>query len=250
MEPMPVIPDILTARFEDEAILRLRNYFGTHKEYRRFASIGPETTSLPVFSGSRFDSFGRVDGDQDTVTPADLLSLAFLSVEVSAEAVIGILEQSGPQIEALLRQVPSDLALHTMDNAAFEQVLGASDSPGRMLWDILRAHHLPVSWGMGETRVSKLLARKRPHLIPIWDSHVGQALDLPHSGEHWIVMHSLLQDPELIERLARLRHSAIADRANVSLLRVFDVVVWHAQKYPGGPTTWPASDSGGASRTV
>ncbi|WP_347042900.1 hypothetical protein [Brachybacterium nesterenkovii] len=27
MEPMPVVPDILTARFEDEAILRLRNYW-------------------------------------------------------------------------------------------------------------------------------------------------------------------------------------------------------------------------------
>ena len=48
---------------------------------------------------------------------------------------------------------------------------------------------------MGETRTSKLMARKRPRLVPVYDSVVGHlmSLDLGSAGQ-WKRWHTALTD--------------------------------------------------------
>lgn len=100
-----------------------------------------------------------------------------------------------------------------------------SASPAWKLWALVHAMH-----GMGDTTTSKLLARKRPRLIPVQDSLVVKALghDLRRHGDFWAAMHRHTQPDHPSGLWGRLH--AIRDAAGVgddiSLLRVFDIVVW------------------------
>lgn len=228
------LPGILTKERQTEALGRIKEYFHTSTEYARTVNFGPTVTTIPSFTGSEFDTFGREEGDEDRVTPSDLLSLALLSVPLRGDAVLGILRESSAEITDLLRQLPKNKDLHVLSSEEF-LLLHDDDEPsvGQMLWDILRSHHLDTTWDMGPTRVSKLLARKRPLLIPIWDELIGTALGLKDSRGHWIAMYSLLRETEgLPDHLSSLRDEAGLDRNSISILRIFDVAVWHAQKYP------------------
>lgn len=239
MPTAPRPPEILRPERTDEAIQRLNHYFHEHESYPSVTGDGPRMTTLPLFSGSRFDDFGREAGDANTITAADLLSLSFLSVDVSGTAALGILEQSGQEITALLQELPTDRDLHDLTDDEFEQLLG-SRSPGQRLWDILRAHHLGTAWGMGPTKVSKLLARKRPRLVPIWDELIGGSLGLQDSSDHWRRMRRFLDSDALVAHLGDLRDNANLDPAAISLLRIFDVTVWHAAKFQRWPVIGPA----------
>jgi hypothetical protein len=79
---------------------------------------------------------------------------------------------------------------------------------------------------MGATTASKIMARKRPHLIPIYDSVVGPLMGLKDSRGQWDLWHEVLtSNTDLPERLKALRTSAgLPDR--ISELRVMDVVLW------------------------
>ncbi|GMA33199.1 hypothetical protein GCM10025875_31910 [Litorihabitans aurantiacus] len=82
----------------------------------------------------------------------------------------------------------------------------------------------------GPVRTSKLLARKRPHLVPIYDEHIRTQFGAPHSGDQWSAWAGMFADPTLVQHLAALRRSAGVD-GSVSLLRVLDVVVWMEGKH-------------------
>ena len=99
-----------------------------------------------------------------------------------------------------------------------------AESEFRPAWDLWRAlSELP---GLGPTTVSKLMARKRPHLIPIFDSVIN-AIVLGGSGVLWSPLHTALtaDNRALQKRLLRVRAAAGLDEA-VSALRVFDVLAW------------------------
>jgi hypothetical protein len=69
------------------------------------------------------------------------------------------------------------------------------------------------------------MARKRPGLIPIYDSVVARVTGLDSSEGTWRAWHSALSSDEALKkRLARLRDSAGLER--VPLLRILDVVLW------------------------
>ena len=69
----------------------------------------------------------------------------------------------------------------------------------------------------------KLLARKRPHLIPVYDAVVKCALGKPKS--FWRSLHEAISADEhgLRPRLAELRADV---PYQVSDLRILDVVIW------------------------
>ena len=98
--------------------------------------------------------------------------------------------------------------------------------PGWDLWNGLDA--LP---GVGSTIASKLFARKRPRLRPIWDSVIEAVIESPTLWEPLRV--ALRQDDgALHERLLRLHRDAhLPDE--VSPLRVFDVICWKEGKKLG-----------------
>jgi hypothetical protein len=98
----------------------------------------------------------------------------------------------------------------------------ADDWVGWRLWKALVA--LP---GVGPTTASKLYARKRPRLRPIYDSVVAAAIA---SDTIWEPLRALLQsDPGLHLHLIHLSDQAHLP-AEVSALRVFDVLAWMGGK--------------------
>lgn len=223
------LPTWLDRAHHADAVAALRRYFDKPERPVTSESAAPASLPLPAYSGARFDTFDRRCGEADVITASDLLSLSLLSVDVSGQAIVGITDVHAEQISNLLAQIPVDTSLHELDAAEFTRLLGPG-SPAQQLWEVLKASPRDRRWGMGPTRVSKLMARKRPRLIPIWDTFIETALRLTNSADHWIVMHKLLQEGDLVEHLQHLRDEAGLDPAVISELRVFDVVVWMQQR--------------------
>lgn len=68
-------------------------------------------------------------------------------------------------------KVPFDCDLHQVDEEAIDHA-----SAAEQLRKVLRdGAGVPWQTGVGDARVSKLLARKRPRLLPVWDRHVASA---------------------------------------------------------------------------
>jgi Family of unknown function (DUF6308) len=91
------------------------------------------------------------------------------------------------------------------------------------LWDLLTRG----PDGVGPARASKLLARKRPRLVPVTDSVVVRWIDAPE--ETWAAIRYCLQDESLRRSVKRLRPSHA--RKTTTVLRLLDVTLWmlHSQ---------------------
>lgn len=206
------LPELLQDSDDRRARAVLSRYYGT----------GMYTHPSP-FTGSRFDSWDSSRtrcADRHRFTADDLVAVTFLSVDVPARAAIQLLDSRAHTFRELLEQLGEDRDLVEESDA------WGNDWAGWRLWKELMS--LP---GVGATTASKLLARKRPRLRPIYDSVVAEVVS---STQLWEPLRALLSSsPELHERLLRLRHDAdLPDE--VSALRVFDVVAWMEGKYGPG----------------
>ena len=172
----------------------------------------------PEYTGARFDTFdggGSRDGISDTIAPSDLLAVACLDVTVPTPVALDLVE--GPLGRALgnyLREIPTNVALgeagastHVRDN-----------SPAYKAWWLLR-EETDIGWVIA----GKVLARKRPRLIPVWDNVVKCAFGRPRNA--WLWLDGRLQDHRLRDELDQL-HKAAQLSDLVSRLRVLDVVMW------------------------
>jgi hypothetical protein len=88
----------------------------------------------------------------------------------------------------------------------------------------------------GEVRASKLLARKRPQLIPIFDQVVGCVYGFNTSRGYWKWTHNILvtNDLEVVGQLSQIRGLASQQNpgiAEISMLRVLDVAVWMSHQF-------------------
>ncbi|MGP5229038.1 MULTISPECIES: DUF6308 family protein [Micrococcaceae] len=199
---------------EDRALSHVQSYFEDQSNGR------------PWFTGSRFETFAG-GGDQNEphrITAHDLIAVSMLSVHVPAQAALGIIETLGGEIESLLEELPVDVCFEELSGEEFDTLLGDS-SPAEKIWDLLRQRD--DRWEVGQTTASKILARKRPQLIPVYDSVVGRAAGLKDSTEQWNLWFSSFHDANSeagIERLRSLR--AKSGQAHLSLLRILDIVLW------------------------
>lgn len=201
------LPAALRESSDDRAEELLRLYYS------------PLTDDGGGFTGGQFDWFdpsGTRADCANTFTSDDLMSLALLSEGVSGRAAYDLLVRNRRLFEALLEDVGPDRDLvheTSVDRESF--------TPAWRLWEDLQA--LP---GLSTTRVSKLMARKRPRLFPILDSVVRGTVFLGVDGL-WNDMWASLRadDLRLHKRLLRLRDKADLG-ASVSALRVFDVCAW------------------------
>ena len=77
--------------------------------------------------------------------------------------------------------------------------------------------------GIGWVTAGKVLARKRPHLIPVLDDVVMTNLHLPTTGA-WKMLHDALAD----EQRRRSIDNLLPDQLSlfVPTLRILDVAVW------------------------
>lgn len=87
---------------------------------------------------------------------------------------------------------------------------------------------------IGPTRASKLIARKRPRLIPIYDTLVGRAVFGGTPVRQWSRLNAALRadSSALHYRLRAIREDARLP-GFVSLIRIFDVIAWSDARSTG-----------------
>lgn len=219
------ISQLLQVLSDPKSAEDLRIYFG----------INAPAGSL-VFSGRRFESLG-LDGagqdDPNRFLAADLLAVQCLSVTVPIEVAIDLLEGDlGRQVSDRLYRIPPGIDLGTAGARPFVADGGDADQAWRLL---------EAQFDVGFVTAGKLLARKRPRLLPVWDNVVRCALGRPRSAWTWLDDLLRERDSAALSQLELLREKA-GIPGNISLLRTLDVVIWmrHREKHsqsgcPGMP---------------
>ncbi|MEU2113848.1 DUF6308 family protein [Streptomyces sp. NPDC019507] len=200
---------------DPQAVVDLRRYFG----------IGLPPGVMP-FTGSRFEYLAG-GGDRpescDRITAEDLVAVQTWSVTVPAPVALDLLEgHLGTRLSVLLHAIPRDI-----DLADAEAAVVSDGSPADQAWHLLRDQP-DVGWVIA----GKLLARKRPRLLPVYDRVVRCAVGRPPS--FWLSLHAALRedDSALHRQLLELRQVAGLPET-VSALRVCDVVVWMSHRALG-----------------
>lgn len=173
---------------------------------------------VPDYSGAKFEAVASLNPDPHSIGPAEFTAVSMLSVDVPAQAAIRLLGQDAKEISELLQQIPADKDIIDVDSADL-----ASGSASSKLWDVLRRGRD----GLGRTTTSKLIAAKRPRLIPIWDSFVEQATGLDTS-DYWRQFQRVLtvDDHAMWNWLTDLQSQAPNVPTHVSNLRILDVLLW------------------------
>ncbi|MCG5470460.1 DUF6308 family protein [Micromonospora sp. LAH09] len=202
------LPDALQTSDDAAAIMLLKRYFGT-------PYLGPGCAD-----GAYFDTWST-GSEPMRFTAEDLIAIKFLSVEAPKTAVRALLRDRSGEFSRLLVDLGPD-----RDLANEVELLGPTWAGWRMM-DALRT--IP---GVGTTIASKLLARKRPRLRPIWDTVVAAVTDTVPA--QWEPLRAALRanDCALHRRLLRLRNVAQLP-AEVSALRILDVIAWREGKDRG-----------------
>ena len=171
------------------------------------------------FAGSLFDNLGENPPDQ--IIADDLLAVTLLDVGFMPRAVRTLLEQGRPdgQIGRLLAEhrVPPNVDLWDASDEVLDGALN--------VWNKIKEQSRKgVMAGIGPTKRSKLLARKRPRLIPIVDSVVRDALGPLLGDDSWTALREALGDEGLRKDIGSLRPAEGGD--GVTTLRLLDSVVW------------------------
>jgi hypothetical protein len=198
------IVSALAAIPDETALEYLRKYYGL------------DAWEGCAYTGSHFDSLPVSVADR--VTADDIVAVACLSMHIPAAASVKILGEQADEIAALLADVPRT----DLQDIPFEDhdKLFGEGTAALALWRMLRNHK-----GVGQTTASKLMARKRPGVIPIFDSVVGRVTGFPNADGTWRAWHQALSGhAALTEGLRILQKSAGLER--ISLLRILDVVLW------------------------
>jgi hypothetical protein len=163
------------------------------------------------FAGALFDGLDSggllANNPIDCFTVDDIAAASLLDVRFGPTAVRELL--TSQEIQSALAAVPDQVSLWD----ASEADLGVASD----LWSLVRGID-----GVGRTRASKLLARKRPRLIPIVDSVIAGALHL--GDETWRPLREGLRDPELRQAIDALRPLPVSQ--GIGTLRLLDVLTW------------------------
>lgn len=190
------------------------------------------TGSNPVVDGEwpaigrRFEHLGTPKDDPNVITATDLIAVSFLSVNVPPRAAWNILTTLAAALSEVLERIPPDMAIEDPGcTAEMYQV----DSALQDLWNLLRRDQEGNLWNMGATTVSKVMARKRPALVPIQDSVVMRQLGSTDStfwDQWWQAMHLNIGGHAVVADFAHQLRGSVPAAANLSLLRTLDIVIW------------------------
>lgn len=174
----------------------------------------------PRFSGSWFE---RIDGGggradvADRFTAADMTAVTMLSVRVPAHTAIRLIETDKERLGSLLTAIPTGIE---PDHPRGREQLVTDGSAADTLWTQLKAYD-----GVGWVIAGKLLARKRPQLIPVYDDYVRAGVGRPKSW--WISVADFFEGGENRQRLDGIRSKAdLPDGPAVSRLRLLDIILW------------------------
>jgi hypothetical protein len=203
-----MLDSIVRGERRDDSVRAIRRYF--ERPSTRNGQIG--------FTGRRFERF-EGGGDRpeirDVIAPADVLAVTLLGVEHGVGRVsIAIIEDKHNEITDLLSRIPVT-ALHEV---AYDVI--SPDSAAWRLWALLctaGGEHRSVT-------ACKLLARKRPALLPVFDAVVAAQLGKPR--DIWRCYWTWFNDePSRVDDAEALR-ADVGGVNDISLLRCLDVALW------------------------
>ena len=180
------------------------------------------------FIGSQWDGFdpsGRRAASANVFTSDDVASAALLNTPVPGRAVVHLLITQSERFSKLLRTVGPDRDFSDVD----PDPSGKDMAPVYELYEALKT--LPK---IGPTIASKLVARKRPRLFPIIDAELRQTVFHETRKDGYVgraLLHAEFsaQERTIWQRLESYRCAA-ALPAEVTTLRVFDVLAWMEAK--------------------
>ncbi len=198
------------------------NQFVTGPETKRAAESLEEY--LDRYSGRHFEQLADSDGDHFTAN--DIVAVSMLSVTVPAEAASWLLGDDGADQTSALLQLIQPANLEIWDDRADL----SNGSPASQLWRSVKDLK-----GVGRTTASKLLATKRPHLFPIYDSVVSAALGIGRRDD-WQLWQTFLRSPEAepAKDAVQQLHHEVPRSEHLSTLRTLDIIIWirvHGYKF-------------------
>ena len=150
---------------------------------KRYLAPDP-ATGRARYSGAYFERIGG-GGDRPEVayqfTAEDLLAVTMLSVRIEGYHALDVLNYQAQELNSLLTQIPLAIALQDPEAEA----LIAEDGPAWRLWEAIRdIKPRADNDSIGPITAGKLLARKRPDLLPVYDSRVKGVLGRPRPDNH------------------------------------------------------------------
>jgi hypothetical protein len=189
--------------------------------------LAPDSaTGHARYSGAYFERIGGGGDRPETAyqfTAEDLLAVTMLSVRIEGYHALHILDYQAGELNDLLARIPSDIALQDPQAETFI----IEGGPAWKLWEMIcDIEPRPEDHRIGPVAAGKLLARKRPHLLPVYDSRIKKVLMRPRTDNSWWhdLHDQLTSDHDLVRQLQEVR--ARAGAGHMSLLRVFDVMCW------------------------
>lgn len=223
--PMPKsLKELLDIVDDPQSVPDLRSYFG----------VGLPPDELPAYTGGRFEALaggGDRDDTRDRITADDLVAVELLAVQVPRAIALKLLEGPlGEDVHAALAEIPVDADLGTPWAAS----LLADGGPADLAWRLLKAPGVGYVTaggrrrrrpGVGWVTAGKLLARKRPRLVPVYDTVVRSAIGQPEKVWQWFDDRFAEHDQALPRRLEEARKAAGVSPA-VHPPRVLDVILW------------------------
>lgn len=203
-----------------EAIHKMRQLIKAALGVEDRAHVEKYFCSAPTnrYAGADFNTLGI--NDPDAISGDDLLAVHLLGRMSFDPPTVRSLLLKGEirrQITRLLCDIDPSVAIWADDA---EPAIQAADR----LWHVLKGIN-----GIGPVIAGKLLARKRPRLVPILDERVDKYFN-PPLGKFWGTLQAALREaglPDMIESALRpdtLRGSEI--EAKVTTIRLLDVAVW------------------------
>lgn len=211
------IPDDETLEQARDAALAACVWAATHNE--RPAAI------VRYYSDARYagNLFSTIEPNRpDDVEASDVLATTTLSVKVTTTATRRLL-------------LPGPARTHVLDALADVPTGAKIDDATAKDWLAAETFYLAARDALGRrpwVTASKLVARKRPDLLPVRDNVVVGLLRPGQDAAYqqdWFTIRHLMLDQEVRQALAGLREIADAvgpDRSESSDLRLLDVALW------------------------
>ena len=175
-------------------------------------------------------------GTSDEIVDGDLLAPTLLNVRIPI-VTYQSLKSISPTLNRILTEIPPDTSLlATNELGAISRLYATLDSD-------------PRPFGVKATVLAKVLHRKRPDFIPLYDKQIRRCYSDPFAGapakienssdlswaEFMTLVASLIRSDILKSRSEwdDLRRSNQGD-TEINLLRCFDIVAWNCGKLVAG----------------
>jgi len=193
---------------------------------RRTEAVGALEEYFKLYTGSWFERLAD-NSNPNVITERDVLAVSTLNVDIPASTTIWLLNDGAPQVTALLSLIPAEQAIWDPEADLTE------NGPAWKLWNLLGKKKWPndgQATQMGTTKISKLLAVKRPNLVPVEDKYIRKAVfggvEPDNYWDPWTLLHRS-DDGGALRSVAEEVRTESKVPETLPILRVIDIAIWH-----------------------